>query len=124
MKKIILASVLAVAAVSSAHATGAASALCAGVPTAASAVTADGSTATQITSFVRVGFTPRCSNNVHLVGDDEQIYYRVGAASVKGKNAFGGSSVGGAVQPFASCPSTAGCVSGDAVSAANAALSS
>lgn len=120
MKKIILASVLAVSAVG-AHA--AASAICAGIPTAVTAVTADASTATVATTFVRIAFTPKCSNNVHLIGDDGTIYYRVGAASIKGKNAFGGSSTGGAVQPYGSCAGTSGCVSGDAVNASSSASS-
>lgn len=120
MKKIILASVLAVSAVG---ANAAVSAICAGNPAQVSAVTADPSSATAATTFVRVGFTPKCSNNVHLVGDDGTIYYRVGAASIKGKNSFGGSSTGGAVQPFASCAGSSGCVSADAASAATNASS-
>jgi hypothetical protein len=116
MKKIILGSVLAVAAISSANA--AATAICSGIPSSAQPVTTDAS------SFVRTQFTPKCSNNVHLVGDDNQAYFRVGAASTKGKNAFGGSSVGGAVQPYTTCASATGCSATEASAAATNAASS
>ncbi len=117
MKKIILATVLVAAAAGSAHATTAS--ICAGVPSNAQTVSAD---STGATTFVRVAFTPKCSNNVHLIGDDNTTYYRVGAASIKGKNAFGGSSTGGAVQPSGTCAAT-GCTSADAASAATNASS-
>lgn len=116
MKNIILGTVLAVAAVGPVSA--AISAICSGIPSNAIAVTSDA------TSFVRTQFTPKCSNNVHLMGDDGQAYYRVGAASSKGKNAFGGSSVGGAVQPYTQCTAATGCGAAEASSAANAAASS
>ena len=116
MKKIILSSVLAVAAVG---ANAASQSLCTGNPSNAVQVSgsSDGST------FVRVAFTPKCSNNVWLNGDDNQTYYRVGAASTKGKNYFGGSSVGGAVQPLGTCAAT-GCSASDAAAGVAAAPSS
>ncbi len=66
------------------------------------------------TDFVKVPFTPKCSGNVFLVGNDRSaILYTVGAASIKGKSNFGGSSAGGAVARVGDC-AAAQCAVGDA----------
>ena len=114
MKKVILASVMGVAAVSSigsANAASTAQVFCAG--TAGNALTAAAVTAA--TSFVKVAFTPKCSANVHLSGSDSDTYFRVGSASGKGKTMFAGSTNGGAVVPAGLCPST--CAASDATTA-------
>lgn len=115
MKKIILASVVAVAAVSatgSAFASSAsASVLCAGSAGNGTAVVS----ATD--NFVKTGFTPKCSSNVHLAGQDGLTYYRVGSTNVKGGRAFMGSTAGGAIASTA-CAVTNACTAADATSAA------
>lgn len=115
MKKVILGSVLAVAAAASMDAM--AVTLCTGGNAGSAAVSVQGST-----YFIKSGFTARCSANVALAYDEGTTYMRVGAASIKGKNMFGGTSVGGAVSGTACA--TSGCVSGDATAAYNAAVTS
>ncbi len=126
MKNVILGSVLAVASITSLSANAAAFTVCSGAALAADGVQvvgqSDGST------FVRTSFTPKCSANVFLVGDDvSPTVYRVGAASGKGKTRFNGSTVGGAVAPVSTgdpkC-AAANCTGADAASAAAAAPSS
>jgi hypothetical protein len=113
MKKVILTSVLAMAAAGSANAAVDVTACNGG---AASQVTVQGTT-----SFVKVAFTPKCSANVTVFGEDSQTYYRVGSFSSKGKNAFGGSSNGGGITPTA-CGGTA-CAASDATTTLSAAAS-
>lgn len=115
MKKVILASVLAAAAVGSANAAVDVT-VCTGNAGNGSAV------ASGATLFVKVGFTPKCSANVYLFGEDNGIYYRVGSTSVKGKNAFGGSSNGGGIAARV-CGATP-CAVSDATTALSAAASS
>ena len=115
MKKVILASVVAVAAI---NANAASVSYCAG-GTAMSFSVAAGTG----TEFVRSQFTGRCSANVHLVGDDNASYYRVGSASGKGKQSFGGSTIGGGITGT-NCASTTGCAASDASNAATNAASS
>lgn len=92
MKNIIMGSVLAVVAVTSLPANAAQSTIC-NAPNAATS-----GTAVTIGTFIKQGFTPKCSANVYLVGDDNSAtLYKVGAASSKGRYTFGGSSAGGAV---------------------------
>jgi FlaG/FlaF family flagellin (archaellin) len=93
MKKIILASVVAVSAVSSmsgamAASSATASAVCAGSAGSGTQVTADTAT------FVKTAFSPKCSANVHLAGQDGGTYYRVGSTNTKGGRAWMGSSAG------------------------------
>jgi len=108
MKKVILGSVLAAAAAVSMNAAAANATICTGGNTAS--VTNAGSS-----NFVKTTFTARCSNNVTLVGNDTGGAYIVGATSVsKGRNAFSGSSVGGAITGTA-CTST--CAASDVTSA-------
>lgn len=119
MKKIILGSVLAVAAVTSVSVQAAPSSFCSGggAQTGVAAVAVP-------TGFVQQAFTPKCSANVFLVGEDlSATVYRVGAASSKGKSRFGGTSVGGAVSAGI-CASSTACVASDASAAATSAASS
>lgn len=98
MKNIILGSVLAVAAVTSLSAHAAAVSICSG--TAAG----NGAQVTAGTDFVKVAFTPKCSANVLLQGNDvSSTLYQVASASVKGKSTFNGSSAGGSVGVAGTC---------------------
>lgn len=98
MKNIILGSVLAVAAVTSLSAHGAAQTICTG------GVATNGAQVTAGTDFVKVAFTPKCSANVMLQGNDaSSTLYLVGSASVKGKSTFNGSSAGGSVGVAGTC---------------------
>lgn len=121
MKKVILASVVAVAAVSSMNNAAAAtvSACSGGVAAGYSWSTASETNA----NFVRQPFNGRCSANIFLVGDDNGAYFRVGAASSKGKSKFGGSSMGGGITPTTVTCASSGCVQADAAEAATSALS-
>lgn len=114
MKKIILASVVAVAAVSatsSAFASSAtASVICAGTAGNGTSVVSAAD------NFVKTGFTPKCSANVHLAGQDGLVYYRVGSANVKGGRAFMGSTAGGAIASTACAAAV--CTASDATAAA------
>jgi hypothetical protein len=121
MKKIILASVVAVAAVSSMNAYATTASVCTGAAGNGASITYD---TAGTSTFVRATFTPKCSANVFLVGDDMTSYYRVGAASSKGKQAFGGSTTGGGITGTNCSTSGAACVSSDAISAATNAASS
>lgn len=117
MKKIILTSVVAIAAVSSMNANATSGSVCA-APTAAS-----NGTAPVTGSFIKTAFTPKCSANVYLVGDDQNTYYGAGSASSKGKNIFQGSTAGGGVSASGSCATT-GCTSTNAQTAATTAPAS
>lgn len=110
MKKVILCSVLAAAAISSMNAQAASSSFCSG------GAATNGVAASAGTSFIKQAFTPKCSTNVYLVGDEVSVTsFAVGAASAKGKTFFGGSSEGGAVQSYGTCAAT-GCTLANAVS--------
>jgi hypothetical protein len=113
MKKVILASVAVVAVMSAGSANAASSAFCSGGSAMSFSIATPASTATD---FVKTSFNARCSSNVHLVGDDQGLYYRVGATSIKGKQAFGGSTMGGGVTGT-NCAGTA-CTATDASAAA------
>ena len=122
MKKVILASVVALSAISAANNAAAATvSACSGAVAAGYSWSVDTATTA---NFVRQGFTGRCSANVHLVGDDNGTFFRVGAASTKGKSQFGGSSLGGGVAPTATtCAGSSGCAVSDAAAGATNALS-
>ena len=94
MKKIILASLLAL----TGSVAMAATACSAGVSTAVPGST-DGST------FVRVGFSAACSANSIVVYTDSAANQKVygGAVSVKGASYYGGSTLGGAIQRVGAC---------------------
>ena len=117
MKNIILGSVLAVAAVTSLSAN--AVTICAGVEAK------DGAAVSSVaTGFVKVGFTPKCSANVFLDGNDKSsTVYNVSSGSAKGKKVFAGSTVGGAVSVVGDC-SSAGCTAGDVTAKVDAAETS
>lgn len=115
MKKIILASVAAISVVSASGAfasSATASTFCAG--TAGSSSVA-GVSATD--NFVKTAFTPKCSANVHLAGQDGNTYYRVGSTNVKGGRAWMGSTAGGGVASTP-CSNTSACTAADATAAA------
>ncbi len=120
MKKIVLCAVLATAAVTPltvSAATGTQT-FCSGGAAGSAASAANAS----VSQFVKVAFTPKCSANVHLVGNDASAtLYKVGAASGKGKSKFAGSSDGGAVSG-ADCSTAGGpCTASDASAAAGGA---
>ncbi len=114
MKKVILGSVLAVAAVT-ANATTQSQSFCTGGSNQAAAPAATGSDTDN--NFVKVVFTPRCSANVSLIGKDGGVFYAVGSGSSKGKTSFRGSSAGGGIVSDATC-ATGGCTTSDAQTAA------
>ncbi|MRR49769.1 MAG: hypothetical protein EG825_02465 [Rhodocyclaceae bacterium] len=113
MKKVILASVLATVAVGAANAAVDVTACTSGTAAAVNS---------SATGFVKVQFTPKCSANTVVFGEDNGTYYRVGSYSVKGKNAFGGSTMGGGVSATL-CAGTS-CAASDATTALSAAASS
>lgn len=108
MKKIVLASVLAAAAVASMGTANAATSglVCSG-PTAAGngSFTVDTNATNE---FVKVAFTPKCSANVIMRYSQNQSALGVVSGSSKGKNYFGGGTNGGGVAPMGSC-AAAGC---------------
>lgn len=114
MKKVILGSVVAAAAVMS---------MDAGAATACTGGSANTVSIAATSNFIKTGFAARCSNNSVVTYDDQPTYIKVGGTSVKGKNAFGASSAGGGVTGVG-CTSATGCVSGDAQAAMSAAPSS
>ena len=125
MKNVIMGSVLAVAAVTSLSVNAAPVAVCSGI------AAGDGKSfvgATGSTNFVKQSFTPKCSANVFMDGEETSAtVFRAGAASLKGKQRFGGSTVGGAVANMGACDSgvAAGtCGSGDATKGLQAASES
>ena len=96
MKNVIMGSVLAVAAVTSLSAN--AVVVCSGVEAKTGVSFSAG------TMFVKQGFTPKCSANVFMDGEETSAtVFRAGAASAKGKHYFGGSTVGGAVGNMGAC---------------------
>ncbi len=96
MKNVVMGSVLAIAAVTSLSAN--AATVCTGGAATAGASFSAG------TSFVKVAFTPKCSANVYLDGTESSAtLFKVGAASAKGKNYFGGSTAGGSVATYGTC---------------------
>ena len=115
MKKVILASVLAVAAVQ-AQAAAVTATYCAGASAAGSGAAATINSATD-QNFVKSAFTPKCSANTHVTGEDGGSYFRVGSGSTKGKTRYAGTSVGGAVVAAGACTAATGCVVSDASTA-------
>jgi hypothetical protein len=118
MKKVILASVLAASAasmMSNANAAAATATYCAASAQAGNGAAATVNSATD-QNFVKVTFTPKCSANTHVTGEDGGTYFRVGSGSSKGKTTFGGSSAGGGVVAAGTCAAT-GCVVSNATTA-------
>ncbi len=115
MKKVILASVLAVVAMS------ANSAAVTATYCSAAAASGSGSAATLNSAtdqnFIKSAFTPKCSANTHVSGEDGGSYFRVGSGSTKGKTRYAGTSVGGAVVAAGACAAATGCVVSDATTA-------
>ena len=67
-------------------------------------------TGTAGTNFVIVNFTPKCSTNVVLYGQDNTTYYSVAGGSTKGQTIFIGSSAGGGVKSNGPGTGTGGAV--------------
>jgi len=113
MKKVILASVAVAATAMTGSAIAALASFCSGGSAGPSAQSA--STGTD--AFVKVAFSPKCSANTIVYGEDNNTYYRVGAASTKGKYpVYGSTSGGGVLASTASCAAT-GCVTNDVTTA-------
>ena len=107
MKNVIMGSVLAVAAVTSLSANAAAVSVCSGV------AAGDGAKFTAGTNFVKQDFTPKCSANVLLAGDEvSATLFAVGSASIKGRTRFAGSTAGGTVGNVGVCGADP-CAAGD-----------
>lgn len=106
MKKIVLASVLAAAAISSMNAANAATAgqVCSGPTTASNGSFTVDTSATN--EFVKVAFTPKCSANVIMQYSSNATSLGVVAASGKGKTLFGGGTNGGGVSVVNLCSGT------------------
>ncbi len=110
MKKIIFAAALCFA---SSVSFAASSAVCAtGTGTAVGSST---------TTFVKTGFTPKCSANTSVYFDQGNTAAAIGAISTKGNQSFGGHTQGGAVTKYADCPTT-GCTTTQAGAAADASM--
>ncbi|SBT10317.1 hypothetical protein ACCAA_990007 [Candidatus Accumulibacter aalborgensis] len=76
------------------------------------------------TSFVKVDFTPKCSANVFLDGEETSAtVFRVGAASSKGKSRFPGTTAGGSVGNVGACAANPCTQTGDSQVAMAAASS-
>lgn len=119
MKRIIFGASFVVAAMVSLPASAANQSICTAATTAASGA------AVAAGEFVKVGFTPKCSANVFLTGNDQSpVLYTVGSASVKGKSYFEGSSVGGSVRRVGDCATANDCKQTDADKGATDAPSS
>lgn len=114
MKKVILASIAVAATVATGMAQAAAdTTFCTGAAAGSSTVSASSGT----DKFVKVQFSPKCSANTHVVAEDSNTYYRVGAASGKGKFPFYGSTVGGGVVASTTSCAATGCVAADPTAA-------
>ena len=109
MKKALILSVLAAAAVSPmANAT----AVCDGsAPGVSKSVSAN-------SLFVLVGFQTQCSSNVYSNYSETATAFGVVAGSKKGKNFFGGSTTGGGVRQVGQCDAS-GCGTGQVNDAAS-----
>lgn len=115
MKKLILGSVMAVAAAASMNAQ--AATVCGGGGAGTVSVAAG-------TYFIKTGFAARCSANTHVAYVADQVNYtQVGGASAKGKTRFAGGSAGGGVTGEG-CASATGCVASDATTVMTSAPSS
>ena len=105
MKNVVMASVLAISAVTSMSANAANVAVCSGGAAGSGASFASGGS----TSFVKTEFTTKCSANVFMDADDRTAtLFTVGSASIKGKKYYGGSTAGGAVTALGECAGIAG----------------
>lgn len=115
ISKIVAIATLAVAAGQSFNALSATGTACAG-GTATSVIlfaTAVGEPNSNTDSFVKVGFTVQCSNNVIMdYNDVSATVFGVVAASAKGNQVVGGNSNGGAIRQIKACATT-GCIATD-----------
>ena len=61
-------------------------------------------------TFITAAFTPKCSNNVILSGEDKSSFYAASAASLKGRNVYVGSTANGDMVIFSvQCASANAC---------------
>ena len=112
MKKIMILSFVAAAAL-----TGQANAATGGTVCAAAAAAASGTAVdADTTEFVKVTFTPKCSANVHMSYAQTGTSFGSIAGSSKGKFAFGGGTGGGGVRSTSQCAAT-GCTSSNTTTA-------
>lgn len=112
MKKLMIAAAVAVLPMSAAFA--AATVACAsGVATP---IVADA------TKFIRNGMNVKCSANVNMQYDQGAVAAAVGANSIKGKNTFAGSTLGGTVSVSAAC--AAACTAAETATAVAAVIPS
>lgn len=111
MKKIILTSLVAVAALASQAAFADDTTICARDTKSHSGVTPASGTAG--THFMVSPITPKCSANVYMEGSDGTAgaWYAVAANSNKGKNTYGGSTAGATVQT--ACSTAGACTTGE-----------
>ena len=122
--KIVAVAALAIAAGQSFTVQAATASACAGVAGSQQPFGNVGATRSDTNSFVKVGFSIQCSNNVLMNYDDiSATVFSVGAGSAKGNAAFAGNSNGGAIRQLATCPST-GCTASEVNTAITAAGSS
>lgn len=112
MNKLMIAALVAALPMASAFAAGSG----AGTLVCTSGVAAAGGIVGDNTKFVKNTILPKCSANVNLAYDQGPVGFTVGANSVKGKNSFGGSTLGGQVRVSAAC--AAACTSAEAQAAA------
>ena len=114
ISKILAIATLAVAAGQSFNAFAASGTACTGgTATSVTPFAAVGESNTDTSSFVKVGFTIQCSNNVVMdYNDVSATMFGVVAGSVKGNQVVGGNSNGGAIRQIKACATT-GCTATD-----------
>lgn len=91
--------------------------ICTGTAGSGTAVASDASG----NSFVRTGFTPKCSANTQVDFMQNQTTGAAGAVSTKGNQIFGGHTNGGAVASTGACAANP-CTDTEATAAATAKL--
>lgn len=112
MNKLMIAALVAALPMASAFAAGSG----AGTLVCTSGAAAAGGIPGNSANFVKNTILPKCSANVNLAYDQGPVGFTVGANSVKGKNSFGGSTLGGQVRVSAACQ--AACIAEEAKAAA------
>lgn len=109
MKKLLIAAAIAILPVTAAFA--AATQVCDNTKTTPNKIDPD------TTKFIRNGMIPKCSANVNSYFDQGQVAAAVGANSIKGKNTFAGSTLGGTVSVWKPC--AAACSTAEAADGVN-----
>lgn len=121
MRKIAMCSALIVGLFGSVGAFADQTAICSGATTAGAGTAPNAGTAG--THYMVTKISPKCSANVHLLGEDgtSGAWYAVGAVSVKGKSSWKGHTNGGSVQTNLPCNIPGGCTPEEATAARDAA---